>query len=60
MVGLKMESDITRGQLVSENGAAVWVVGQFESGTVVPPVNHAQDARATIKVTHQPQLAALK
>ena len=27
-------------------------MGQFESGTGVPPVNHAQDARATIKLTH--------
>jgi len=26
-------------------------VGQFNSGTGVPSVNHAQDARATIKLT---------
>ncbi len=33
-----------------------WLVGQFESGTGVPPVKHAQDARATTKLTHYPRL----
>jgi hypothetical protein len=27
-------------------------VGQLKSGTGVPPVNHEQDARATIKLSH--------
>jgi hypothetical protein len=29
-----------------------WVVVSFKSGTGILPVNHAQDARATIKLTH--------
>jgi len=28
------------------------VVRQADSGTGVPPVNHAQDARATTQLTH--------
>jgi hypothetical protein len=33
-------------------------MSQFESGKGLPPVNHAQEARATINVTHDRRGAA--
>jgi hypothetical protein len=38
---------------VEKNQWIFGVLGQFwENGTGVPPVNHAQDARATFELTH--------